>query len=33
MVPEARRRLDQLIASCKDGSFRVIKSGSMEVVY
>ena len=33
LVPEARIRLNDLIAKCKDGNFRVVKSGSMEVIY
>lgn len=33
MTPEARHRLDHLIARCEPGSFRVVKSGSMEVIY
>jgi hypothetical protein len=33
LVPQERIRLNNLIARCKDGTFRIVKSGSMEVIY
>ncbi len=33
LEPDARVRLDHLIAACPPGSFRVVKTGSMEVIY
>jgi hypothetical protein len=33
LVPSARFRLDKLIAGSIEGKFRVVKSGSMEVIY